>query len=125
MFSSFAMSQQAGPRGFSASAIEKCKFTLDGDGGMIESIRHKGLRRFYEENDRRLLAPEMIERIQGILSVSDEAKTIRDVDRPTLRLHALKGDRRGFWSVTVHANWRIIFRFVNGNVLDVDFVDYH
>lgn len=92
---------------------------------MIESNRHKGLRRFYEENDGRLLRPDMVERIQGILSPLDEAKIIGDMDRPTLRLHLLKGDRKGFWAVTVRANWRIIFRFVDGKALDVDFVDYH
>jgi proteic killer suppression protein len=92
---------------------------------MIESIRHKGLRRFFEENDRRMLPPVLVERIQGILSALDEAGAVTDMDRPTLKLHALKGDLKGFWSVTVRANWRIIFRFVDGKALDVDFVDYH
>jgi proteic killer suppression protein len=92
---------------------------------MIESIRHKGLRRFYEEGDRRMLPPDMVERIQVILSALDEANVVENMNHPTLRLHALKGDRKGFWSVTVRANWRIIFRFVDGKALDVDFVDYH
>lgn len=91
---------------------------------MIETFRHKGLRRFYEENDRRMLPPDMRERIHGILSALDEAKVIGDMDRPTLRLHSLKGNLKGFWSVTVRANWRIIFRFADGKALDVDFVDY-
>jgi toxin HigB-1 len=47
------------------------------------------------------------------------------LDRPTFRLHPLTGDRKGFWAVTVRANWRIVFRFVDGKALDVDFVDYH
>ena len=92
---------------------------------MIENIRHKGLRRFFEEGDPRMLPPTLVERIQGILSALDEAKVIGDMDRPTLKLHVLKGDRKGFWSVTVRANWRIIFRFADGKAFDVDFVDYH
>ena len=92
---------------------------------MIESFRHKGLRRLYEDDDRRLLQPELVGRIHGILAALDVAKTIEDMDRPTLRLHPLKGDLKGWWSVTVRANWRITFRFGEGAVFDVDLVDYH
>ena len=48
-----------------------------------------------------------------------------DVKLPGYRLHALKGEKRGMWSVTVSGNWRIVFRFEEGNALDVDLVDYH
>ena len=92
---------------------------------MIQSFRHKGLRRLYEDDDRSKLPPEMAERIQGILSALDEAQAVADMNRPSLRLHPLKGDWKGFWAVTVRANWRIVFRFEDGNALDVDFVDYH
>jgi proteic killer suppression protein len=47
------------------------------------------------------------------------------LNRPTFRLHALKGEWKGFWAVTVRANWRILFRFADGKASDVDFVDYH
>jgi toxin HigB-1 len=92
---------------------------------VIENFRHKGLRRLYEDDDRSKLPQEMVERIRGILSALDEAQALADMDRPSLRLHSLKGDRKGFWAVTVRANWRIIFRFEDGRALDVDFVDYH
>jgi len=92
---------------------------------MIVTFRHKGLKRFYEEDDASKLPPNMIERIRGILTVLDHAGDLKAVDRPTLRLHALKGELRGFHAVTVRANWRIVFRFVEGEVRDVDFVDYH
>ena len=92
---------------------------------MIESFRHKGLRRFFEHEDRSKLPPQMIERIRTILSFLDAAGTIEDMNQPTLRLHSLKGELKGFWAVSVRANWRIIFRFEQGNALDVDFVDYH
>jgi toxin HigB-1 len=92
---------------------------------MIESFRHKGLRRFYEEDDRRQLPHDMVERIRDILTALDAAETIEGLNRPSFRLHRLKGQLKGFWAVTVRANWRIIFRFANGKALDVDFVDYH
>jgi toxin HigB-1 len=92
---------------------------------MIAGFRHKGLKRLYDDDDRRKLPSDMVERIRGILAALDEAKTVKDLDRPSLRLHPLKGDRKGFWAVSVRANWRIVFRIENGAVFDVDFVDYH
>ena len=92
---------------------------------MIEGFRHKGLRRLYEDEDRRSLPPDMVERIQVLLAALDAAKVIEDLQRPSFRLHPLKGDLKGYWAVTVRSNWRIIFRFEDGNVFDVDFVDYH
>lgn len=92
---------------------------------MIESFRHKGLRRFFLDQDRKGLPADMVERIELILSVLDAAKTIEGVNLPSFRLHALKGELKGFWAITVRANWRIIFRFDGGDATDVDFVDYH
>ncbi len=67
----------------------------------------------------------MLERIRAILTLLDSASVAEDMDRPTLKLHALKGDLKGFWAVTVRANWRIIFRFEDGRAQEVDFLDYH
>jgi len=92
---------------------------------MITGFRHKGLKRLYEEDSVRLLPPEFIERLRGILAALDAAQDVRDMDRPSLRLHSLKGNLKGFWAVTVRANWRVIFRFQDGNAFDVDFIDYH
>ena len=93
---------------------------------MIESIRHKGLRRLYDTGDRRDLKQDQVKRIRRILGILDTAVRIEDVDQlPGMRLHALKGDYAGFWSVSVSGNWRIVFRFEDGEVLDVDLVDYH
>jgi proteic killer suppression protein len=92
---------------------------------MIESFRHKGLKRLFESDDRRLLAPELIERIRVILAALDAAETIEDLNRPSFRLHPLKGSRKGQWSITVRANWRIVFRFEDGSARDLDLVDYH
>ncbi len=92
---------------------------------MIETFRHRGLKRFYAEDDGRRLPADMIERIRAILTALDAARTIEGLNRPTFRLHPLKGELTGFYAVTVRANWRIIFRFENGSALDLDFVDYH
>jgi proteic killer suppression protein len=92
---------------------------------MIGRFRHKGLRRFYEDDDRKHLPPDMVERIREILSALDAAESMEGLSRPSFRLHSLKGRLKGFWAVTVRANWRIVFRFENGKALDVDLVDYH
>jgi proteic killer suppression protein len=92
---------------------------------MIESFRHKGLRLFFEADDRRRLPAQMVERIRTILSFLDAAGTVEDLNQPTFRLHPLKGEWKGYWAVTVRANWRIVFRFQDGKALDVDLVDYH
>jgi proteic killer suppression protein len=67
----------------------------------------------------------MVERIAVILATLDAAGTIAAMERPSFRLHRLKGNLRGFWAVTVRASWRIVFRFEDGRAFDVDFVDYH
>ncbi len=76
---------------------------------MIASFKHKGLRAFFLERDRRKVPPEMAERIESILGVLAVAEDLDDIAMPTLRLHALKGDRKGYWAVTVRSNWRMCF----------------
>ena len=68
---------------------------------------------------------EHTEKLRDILARLDAAGTVADMDLPGFRLHPLKGDLKGFWAVTVRANWRVIFRFAESNALDVDYVDYH
>jgi toxin HigB-1 len=92
---------------------------------MIKTFRHKGLRRFFEDDDGSKLPPDMLQRIRLILSTLHAAQEIEGMNVPTFRLHSLKGELKGFYSVTVRTNWRIIFRFEDGDVFDVDFVDYH
>lgn len=92
---------------------------------MVQSIRHKGLKRLYEEDDTRGVIAEHAVRLRDILARLDAAGTVTDVDLPGFRLHRLKGELKGFWSVTVRANWRVIFRFADGDALDVDYIDYH
>jgi toxin HigB-1 len=90
---------------------------------MIASFRHKGLKRLFEDDDQNRLPTDMVEKIGLILGALAEAESIEDLNQPTFRLHSLKGDLKGFWSVTVRANWRV--RFEADRALDVDLVDYH
>jgi toxin HigB-1 len=92
---------------------------------MIRSIRHKGLRRLYEDDDPRGVPAEHAQKLRDILEALETALVIADMDLPGLRLHALKGELKGFWAITVRANWRITFRFSDPDAFDVDYVDYH
>ena len=92
---------------------------------MILSFRHRGLRRFYERGERGTVRPDLADRIETILLRLDITEQIADMNLHSFRLHPLKGELKGFWSVTVNANWRIIFRLEDNNVFDVDLVDYH
>jgi proteic killer suppression protein len=92
---------------------------------LIRSIRHKGLKRLYEDYDSRGVTAEHVVKLRDILARPDTAQTVADMDMPGFRLHPLKGQSKGFWAVTVRANWRVIFRFEDSDALDVDYVDYH
>ncbi len=91
---------------------------------MIRSFRHKGLRRLYERGDHRGVSTEIVPKLRVILADLDAADVAKDLGRPGYGLHPLKGDLKGFWSVKVTGNWRVIFRF-DGEPWDVDLVDYH
>lgn len=92
---------------------------------MIRSIRHKGLRLLYERGDHRGVASERAARIEEIMALLDVARSPRDLDLPGFRLHRLHGDLAGWWSIAVSGNWRIVFRIIEGDVHDVDLLDYH
>ena len=92
---------------------------------MIVSFKHKGLKRLFEDDDRSKLSADMVEKLRLILLTLEDAGTIDDLNQPAFRLHQLKGDLKGFWAVTVRANWRIVFRFEGDKASDVDLIDYH
>ncbi len=92
---------------------------------MFESFRHKGLKRLFHNGERGGLTAAHIDRIENILGLLDAATTPQDMNLPSLRLHQLTGNFKGYWAVTVRANWRIIFRFDDGNAHDVNLIDYH
>ena len=92
---------------------------------MIRSFRHRGIKRLFERGDRSLIRPDLEDRVEVMLAQLDVAGSPEAMRIPNYRLHALKGDLKGYWSVTVKTNWRIIFRFEGEDVYDVELVDYH
>ena len=92
---------------------------------VIRRFRHKGLRRLFAEGYRKGLNADHVEKVENILAVLNRASAPEDLNLPGFRLHPLKGNLKDFWAVTVRANWRVIFRFEDGDALDVDLVDYH
>jgi len=92
---------------------------------VIRSFAHKGLRRFFETGSNAGIRPEHKKRLRLILGVLNSGVGIQDAALPGLGLHPLTGKLSGFWSVSVSGNWRIIFRFEDGEAFDVDYIDYH
>jgi toxin HigB-1 len=78
---------------------------------IIRSFKLRGLKRLYAQNDRSEVLPDLAETVEEILTVLDEAAIPQALNLPGCRFHSLKGDLKGFWPVTVRANWRIMFRF--------------
>jgi toxin HigB-1 len=91
----------------------------------IKSFVHKGLERFFGMGSVAGIQAVHAKRLRQILALLDEARSPNDMNAPGLRLHPLKGDLQGQWAVTVQANWRVIFRFEDGDAYVVDYLDYH
>jgi len=92
---------------------------------MIEHFKDRRLKRLYERGDRSKIPADLVDKVERILARLDQALVIEDMNLPGYRLHELKGDLRGFWSVSLSGNWRIIFRFESGKARDVEMMDYH
>ena len=92
---------------------------------MILSFRHKGLQFLFEHDSRSKVPAQDAQKLKRILLILNRAAKPEDMRLPGFRLHPLKGKLKGFWGVTVTANWRVIFRFENGHTYDVDLTDYH
>ena len=92
---------------------------------MIKSFRHKGLRKLFETGDISGVQPSHSKRLRLQLSALDTSQVVRDMDIPGFRLHPLKGQLRGRWSITVNGNWRVTFEFQDGNAYVLDYEDYH
>ena len=92
---------------------------------MIIGFRHKGLHAFYRTGSTRGVQAAHAKKLGIILAMLDVAKEPQDLNQPALRLHALKGDLKGHWSIWVNGNWRVTFRFVGVDVELVDYQDYH
>ena len=92
---------------------------------MIRSFKHKGLSKFYSSGSTAGIQVAHAKRLRLILGRLEAATEVQDMDLPGLRLHPLVGDRSGIWSVTVSSNWRVTFRFVDGDAEIVNYEDYH
>jgi len=92
---------------------------------VIRNFRHPGLRRLFEDDDRRRFAARDVDKIRRILARLNVAQKPEDMAAPGFHLHPLKGNFKSFWAVTVRVNWRIVFRFEEGDACDVDYLDYH
>lgn len=92
---------------------------------MIVNIKHKGLRRFYERADGSGLPAPYLRKINRILDQLDAVTSETDILQMGSGIHALSGDRFGFWALHISGNYRIIFRFTDGDIYDVDYLDYH
>lgn len=92
---------------------------------MIRSFRHKGLKEFFQTGSKRGILPGLAARISRRLDVLEAAQDLADIDAHGFDLHPLKGDRQGEWAISVSGNWRITFRFVDGDAYDVNLEDYH
>ena len=92
---------------------------------MIKSFKHKGLEKFYESGSTKGIQANLARKLRVQLAALDTAQSMDDMDIPGYRLHQLTGDRRGIWTITVNANWRLTFEFEEGNVFILNYEDYH
>ncbi|HKX07964.1 MAG TPA: type II toxin-antitoxin system RelE/ParE family toxin [Stellaceae bacterium] len=92
---------------------------------MIRSFRHRGLKSLYEGRTAKRVAPDRLQKLRDILAVLDRSRSPAEMALPGFRLHPLKGELVGHWAVSVSGNWRVTFRFSDGDAFDVDYLDYH
>jgi len=92
---------------------------------MIRSYRHKGLRLFADTGSKAGIQPAHARKLRILLTALDVASKPTDMNAPGYRLHALRGDLEGHWTVSVSGNWRLIFAFEGEDAILVDYQDYH
>lgn len=92
---------------------------------MIASIKHKGLREFYEKGSVRGIQANHAKRLRMMLAALESSQILEDMDIPGYRLHSLKGKMKNRWSISVSGNWRLTFEFRDGHVYLLDYEDYH
>jgi toxin HigB-1 len=92
----------------------------------IRSFRHRGLKRLFEDDDTRALSAGWVDKLRKMLFALDNAASVAEISAmPGWRPHRLKGELASMWSLTVTRNWRLVFRFEDGDAFEVDLVDYH
>jgi proteic killer suppression protein len=93
---------------------------------IIHSVQHRGLLRLIEDDDTRELRTDLVKRLRNILAMLISAPDMNAVSGPPgWRIHQLKGDRAGTWSISVSGNWRITFDIEQGEIFNLNLEDYH
>ena len=92
---------------------------------MIKKFKSKGLKKLFETGDVTGIQPQHTQRLRKILALLETADKIEDMDLSGLNLHALKGNRKGTYAVKVSGNWRVTFKIIDGDAVDVNYEDYH
>lgn len=92
---------------------------------MIQSFKHKGLGELFEKGKSKRIPVDFALRLLRQMDALNEADAPEHLNFPGYDLHELKGERAGVWSMKVNKNWRLTFRFDNGNAVDLDLEDYH
>ena len=92
---------------------------------MIKSFKHKGLKEYFETGSTSGIQSKHERKLRMQLTAIYTAQAIEDVNLPGFKLHPLKGNRDGIWSITVNGNWRITFEFITGNAFILNYEDYH
>lgn len=92
---------------------------------MIKSFEHKGLEVFFYEGTTKGIQAQHADKLRYRLDRLDAAESIKDMEVPGYNLHQLKGSMKGYWSIKVSGNWRLTFRFEEGHVYILNYVDYH
>ena len=92
---------------------------------MIKKFKHKGLKKLFESGVASGIQPQHANRLRKILALLETADSIEDMDLPGLNLHELKGQRKGTYAVKVSGNWRVTFKFIDGDIFNVDYEGYH
>jgi|SRR5450755_3014587 proteic killer suppression protein len=92
---------------------------------VIQSFRHKGIERFFKTGSKAGIHAKHVQRLRMQLFALDNARSKADMNAPGWRLHSLKGELEGHWSVAVSGNWRLTFAFEGTDAVLVDYQDYH
>lgn len=92
---------------------------------MIKTVKNKALRKYIFDGDKSKINPKHLTRINQVVSVLHSAKSINSIALPGMNLHSLKGELENYWSVSITGNYRLTFKFENGDIFELDYIDYH
>ena len=92
---------------------------------MIKPFKHKGLAKFFHNDDRSHINQKHVSKLARILDRLDASVRPQDMNLPGYKLHALSGKEKATWSVWVTGNWRVTFQFDGPDAVTVDYRDYH